>query len=459
MKRKIATVLCALLTLTALAGCGAKEETANVTKDTAAAETQVAESEQAAPAAAAAQEEGGSLTVMMSSGDYGAGMITKALETVATDMGITLEFEVIPDEQMLTVTNTKLATGNAGDIILHNFGLTDISEKDLAPLDGEWVGKITDTTYPLCVGSDGSVLKAPLGGESNMGFIYNKKVLEEAGVSLPINNYQEFIAACEQIKAAGKTPVYISNQETWTAQILLLCSMTSVFDGNADLITQLTTNQIKPKEIPQLVKLFENAISIKDLGYINDDYMSATNDMAFEALANGDCAFYAQLDSAYSSLNEFYPDRIADLGMMYIPLWDNAEDGYVLFGTATNYLSVVGGSANLDLAKAFVNKMVSEDGLTVYYDLIPGSAPYKDLTVELNANAFNREMREYAKTWPSLREFNNALYDGQPALGNFYGAFSERIQGMFSGISVEDTLDAWYDAYYADAAALRMEGF
>ena len=38
--------------------------------------------------------------------------------------------------------------------------------------------------------------------------------------------------------------------------------------------------------------------------------------------------------------------------MMYIPIWDDAADGYVLFGTATNYLSVVGNSANLELAKS-----------------------------------------------------------------------------------------------------------
>lgn len=399
------------------------------------------------------------LVVTMSSGDFGAGLITQALETVATNNGIELEFEVVPDDQMITVTNTKLATGNAGDLIVHNFGLTDISAKDLAPLNGEWVKKITATTYPLCINENGDVLKAPMGGESNMGFIYNKKVLSEAGVELPINNYEEFVAACDKILAAGKTPVYISNQESWTAQILLLCTMTTVFDGHPDLIEKLTTNQIKPNEIPELVKLFENAISLKELGYINSDYMSATNDMAFEALAEGECAFYAQLDSAYSSLNDFYPEKIEDLGMMYIPLWDDAANGYVLFGTATNYLSVVGSSENLDLAKEFVNAMVSEDGLSVYYDLIPGSAPYTDLTVELNANAFNNEMREYAKNWNSLREFNNALYDGVPALGNFYGAFSERIQGMFSGISVTDTLNAWYDAYSADAQALRLAGF
>ena len=449
MKKALAWILAAAMTTALLAGCGQGGTPASGSSPAPA-------SDNTSGSTAAGER---TLTVTMSSGDFGAGLITQALETVAANNNITLEFEVAPDDQMITVTNTKLSTGNAGDVIVHNLGLTDISAKDLAPLEGEWVDKITSTTYPMCVDESGNVLKAPLGGESNMGFLYNKKVLEEAGVTLPINNYDEFIAACQKIKDAGKTPVYISNQESWTAQILLLCTMTSVFDGNPELIQQLTTNQIKPVDGPELVTLFENALSLKELGYINEDYMSATNDMAFEALANGDCAFYAQMDSAYSSLNDFYPDQIGDLGMMYIPLWNDAADGYVLFGTATNYLSVVGASENLDLAKEFVNAMVSEDGLTVYYDLIPGTAPYTDLSVELNANAFNREMREYAESWPSLREFNNALYDGVPALGNFYGAFSEQIQGMFSGLTVEETLNAWYDAYSADAKALRLEGF
>jgi len=265
----------------------------------------------------ASAEEKAKLTVMMSSGDYGPDTIKVALGKAAEILGVELVFDVYPDDQMLNVVNTKLATGNAGDLIVHNFGLTDVSAKDLAPLSGEWTDAITTTTKPLCVDTEGNVLKAPLGGESNMGFIYNKKVLEESGVNLPINNYAEFIDACEKIKAAGFVPVYISNKEVWTAQILLLTTMTSVFANDAELIEGITTNTVKPWESEKLVKLWENALSLKDLGYINEDYMSATNDMAFEAVAYGECAFYAQLDSAYGSLAEAYPEEIGNLGMMY----------------------------------------------------------------------------------------------------------------------------------------------
>lgn len=399
------------------------------------------------------------LTVMMSSGDFGPDTIKVALGKAAEILGVELAFDVYPDDQFLNVVNTKLATGNAGDVIVHNFGLTDVSASDLAPLDGEWIEHITTTTKPLCLDPEDNVLKAPLGGESNMGFLYNKRVLEECGVEMPLNNYADFIAACEKIKAAGITPVYISNREVWTAQILLLTTMTSVFANDPDLINGITTNTVKPWESEKLVKLWENALSLKELGYINEDYMSATNDMAFEALAEGECAFYAQLDSAYGSLAESYPDEIGDLGMMYVPLWDDAADGYVLFGTAINYLSVVKNSPNADLAKEFINTMLSEEALTLYYQLSPGAVPYKGLDFDLNMSAFNREMKGYAETWPSLGDFNNSTYDGETPLEAFYGAFNEQIQGLFAGKTVQEAMESWYNAYAADAQARRVEGF
>ncbi|MBJ2355819.1 ABC transporter substrate-binding protein [Sphaerochaeta sp. S2] len=407
----------------------------------------------------AKQEKQQVLHVMMSSGDAGPGNIRKALDSAAEIMGITLQYDVIPDDQMLNVTNTRLVTGNAGDIIVHNFGLTDVSAKDLAPLSGPWVEKITSTTKPLTKDGQGNVLKAPLGGESNMGLLYNKEVLEASGVSLPIMDYGQFVTALKQVKDAGYTPVYISNKEVWTAQILLLTSMTSVFANNPDVVEGIVTNTLMPSDVPELVALWENALSLKTMGLINKDYMSATNDMALEALANGEVAFYAMLDNAYGTLKEFYPESVDAIGMMYTPLWDDVEDGYVLFGTATNYLSAVADSSNLDLAKEFINTMLTEKPLKTYYELVPGAVPYTDLGFSLNMSPFNQEMKEYAKMLPSLGDFNNSTYNGETPLEPFYGKFNEQIQGLFAGLSVEEALERWYEAYAADAQARRVPGF
>ena len=438
MKKALSILLTASLAVSCLAGCGKSDkpdEKKTKSKD------------------------GDTLRIMMSSGDFGADTIKPALEKAAEVMGVKLEYDVIPDDQMLNVVNTQLATGNADDVILHNFGLTDISSKDLAPLEGDWTGKITSTTKPLCVDDSDQILKAPLGGESNMGLLYNKEVLEKSGVKMPLKNYAEFMDACQKIKAAGYTPVYISNKEVWTAQILLMTSMTTVFTDNDELIQKITTNQIKPVDVPELKKLWENAVSLRDKGYINEDYMSATNDMAFEALANGECAFYAQMDNAYGTLAEGYPDQVENIGMSYTPLWDDEKDAYVLFDAATNYMSVSASSQNLEKAKEFVNTVLTEEPLTVYYNTNPGSVPYEDLGFELNTNAFNKEMREYAEELPRYGTFNNNSYNGEVPLEAFYGAFSEQIQGLYSGKSVEDAMESWYHAYASDAQARKAEGF
>lgn len=459
MKKLVAMFLACSLAVCGLVGCGGEDGT-QANSDTGQNESNGVESQGEETVGGETQQAGGQkLRIMMSSGDFGADTIKPALEKAAEIMGITIEYDVIPDDQMLNVANTQLATGNADDIILHNFGLSDVSAKDLAPLEGAWTEQITSTTKPLCVDENGNVLKAPLGGESNMGLLYNKKVLEASGVTLPLNNYSEFIEACEKIKAAGYTPVYISNKEVWTAQILLLTSMTSIFANDPELIQQIITNQIQPKDVPELVKLWENAVSLKDLGYINSDYMSATNDMAFEALVDGECAFYAQMDNAYGTLATAYPDQVADIGMTYTSLWDDEANGYVLFDSATNYLSAVAANENVELAKEFINTVLTQDVLTVYYDVNPGSVPYDNLGYELNTNPFNKEMREYAENMARYGTFNNNSYDGSTPLEAFYGAFNEQIQGLFSGKSVEEAMDSWYNAYASDANARRVEGF
>ena len=139
MKKTIAFIMAMTLAAGSLAGCG------NNSSEKKENEKSGGESE---------------LRIMMSSGDFGADTIKPSLEKAAEIMGISLEYDVIPDDQMLNVLNTQLSTGNANDVILHNFGVTDVSSKDLAPLEGEWTDKITSTTKPLCVDENGNVLKA-----------------------------------------------------------------------------------------------------------------------------------------------------------------------------------------------------------------------------------------------------------------------------------------------------------
>lgn len=55
-------------------------------------------------------------------------------------------------------------------------------------------------------------------GNSVEGLVYNKKVLADAGVSVPIKTVTEFFEACKKIKAKGKIPFYVNFGAQWPLQ-------------------------------------------------------------------------------------------------------------------------------------------------------------------------------------------------------------------------------------------------
>ena len=144
---------------------------------------------------------------------------------------------------------------------------------------------------------------------------------------------------------------------------------------------------------------------------------------------------------------------------MWIPLWDDESDQVVTVGQAGNFLSVPADNPNADLAKEFVNTLLSKDVLQKYYELLPGISPYKDLGFDLEQGSLGDELLSYATDNNLYSDYQSTLVDGKAVLNGFYGNFSDRIQGLIAGKSVQDTLDDWYNAYAEEAKARNAEGF
>lgn len=409
-----------------------------------------------------AGEKKDTLTIMMSAGDGGSAALKDVLGKAADIMNIELEYSTFPDDQFLNVVNTKGATQNLDDIIFTAANLPDIPYQEFAPLEGEWIEKVSDTTAPFIVNPDDGnddVLLAPIGAESNYGLIYNKKVLEDADVELPILNYDGFLEACEKIKATGVTPVYVSNKESWTAQILLQASFTGILENKEGLVDGLATNTIKPQEVPEIVKLWDNVAKLKDKGYVNEDCLSATHEMAKEVISNGDAAFYAATDSVYGEIMNEFPELVGDVGMTICPMWDDEKDAFIAKSTSCKRIAVNKNSEKIELAKEFINTCMSEPVLKAYYEALPGLAPFKDLRYELSMSPWNEEMQMMEGTIPVKADWGNQPYDGELKFGEFWGDFTLRGQSLFAGVSAEEALTQWYEAYAESAKAKRLEGF
>ena len=262
----------------------------------------------------------------------------------------------------------------------------------------------------------------------------------------------------EKIKETGATPLYISAQEQWTPQILLLGSFTTTL-LKGTVVDDLIANRVKPQDTEEIVKIWDNVHALQDKGIINEDYKSATHEMGKKAVANGEAAFYAVTDGAYGEISTEYPDLIDGVGLTTVPMWDNAEDAFVMANRSVRCIAVSKNSKNIDLAKEFVNTCITEEVMKTYYELSPGAAPYNDLGFELPMSSWNEELAQLAENLPSYGDWCNALYDGVPKLNPFFGEFDLRVQSMFTGKSTEEAVTEWYDKYAEDAKAKRVDGF
>lgn len=65
---------------------------------------------------------------------------------------------------------------------------------------------------------DGKIYGLPLAGYAE-GFFYNKKIFKDAGVDVP-KTWDEFLKACEAIKAKGFTPIALAGKDAWVINML-----------------------------------------------------------------------------------------------------------------------------------------------------------------------------------------------------------------------------------------------
>lgn len=379
------------------------------------------------------KEEGGKTLSMMLATTWNTDALAKGISMYEEATGNKIEVEAVPDDQLTDLIKTRLATStDVPDIYAGN---TLYMDNYFEPLDGEWIDKLTPQFLEGKYRStDGNVYGAPYGSCTLLGLIYNKKILEENEIEVPIMNYTDWMAACETLKSAGVTPVSLSNKEVWTSPILREDQFPTCF--TEEELDSFIKGELAYKDIPRLKQVFTNMLSLKEKNYINEDHMSTTMDMALEDVATGECAMTPAGDWSYSVVQTNFPDEADNIGMMPIPIMDDSI--YVNISHSSKYLWVPksGKSNDVETAKDFVDFILSDETMKAMYEVEPGISPMQDLDVKMTP--WGEEMLGYTETIPYVPVVKE--------LSNFNcGDGGVPIQSMYSGKSVEETLEAWYE--------------
>jgi ABC-type glycerol-3-phosphate transport system substrate-binding protein len=158
--------------------------------------------------------------------------------------------------------------------------------------------------------------------------IYNKQIFADQGIEVP-ETYDELIAACDRLKAAGVTPFYGTFKDPWTvAQGWFDYTVGGQVDV-ADFFEKLNEEgtDVGPGSEVSFEKTFAEPVErmqqlIDD--YANPDAASKAYGDGNLAFANGAAAMYLQGPWAFGEIAKTAPDL--DLGTFPLPMTDDPDD-------------------------------------------------------------------------------------------------------------------------------------
>lgn len=158
--------------------------------------------------------------------------------------------------------------------------------------------------------------------------IYNKRIFEEQGLEVP-QTYDELIAVCDKLTAAGITPFYATLKDPWTvAQGWFDYTVGGEVDV-ADFYDKLNDlgAEVGPDSPVSFEKTFAEPVDrMKDLidNYTNADAASKAYGDGNLAFAQGQAAMYLQGPWAFGEIAKTDPDL--DLGTFPLPMTDDPDD-------------------------------------------------------------------------------------------------------------------------------------
>ena len=273
----------------------------------------------------------GDVTITFSTNVVGAK--AEALEAACRDFeeetGYTVDFQA-PGESYEELMKTKMSANELPDVFTtHGWSVARYSDYLMPVNDLDWASDINGQIKPVITDSEGNMYVLPIDMDI-AGIICNMTVLEEAGVNPDeIKTWDDFAAACDKIKAAGKTPIHMGGKDSWTIGQYFDWAAPSYYitdeaASHADELKDGTFDTAVWEEVAGMLDKWVKA------GYFNEDVLTADYNADVQALAQDEAAFCFYGNSGIVDTLAVNPD--ANLGMMPIPAASASDEPSLIAG-------------------------------------------------------------------------------------------------------------------------------
>ncbi|MCM3784753.1 extracellular solute-binding protein [Neobacillus mesonae] len=271
----------------------------------------------------------------------------------------------------------------------------------LEDLSGEpWVDDIIDVAKEPMT-KDGKLYGQPIGLEG-YGFIYNKDLFEQAGITELPKTLSELEAAAQQLQDAGIVPFANGYQEWW---VLGNHNANIPFAHQPDPVAFIDGLNEGTEKIPGN-PIFEEWIGLLDLtlAYSNKNPLTTDYNAQVTLFATGEAAMMQQGNWTQVQIDGINPDL--NLGILPMPIGEDPEVYDKLFvGVPNNYV-INKNSEVKEEAKDFLEWLVTSDAgkryMTEEFKFIPA---FKSVTADaevlgdLAAEIINYSDQDKALSW------------------------------------------------------------
>ena len=287
------------------------------------------------------------------------------------------------------LVKTRLSTGSMEDVFQYNSGslMNNLNPtKNLLPLgDESYVKDFTDP-FKLAVTAtaDKKIYGAPWGAGNGGGIMYNKKVYDQLGLSIP-QTWDQFMANSQKIKAAGKTAVLQTYGTTWTSQLFMLGDFANINATDPQWADKWTSNKTNYESQPGLGG-FQDTEDVFKAGFVNSDAASLTVDNGLKMLAKGDAVQYPILSGNITTVQQNSPDLVKDLGFFPIPTRLGSKSTLTTWVPNALYIPTTTKGANLEAAKAFIAYTEGADGCKAQLSAFSPNGPFGMSTCKPSGN-------------------------------------------------------------------------
>ena len=289
------------------------------------------------------------------------------------------------------IIKTRLSTGDMDDVFVYNNGSLLQAIKpatNLVPLgDQPWAHDI-DKLFAASSTVDGKLYGGPVGTAFGGGVLYNIPIYKKLHLHVP-TTWAQFMRNSAAIKKAGIVPVEqtYAADATWTSQLFVLGDYHNVQQQVPDFAKQYTAGKDKYATTPAALAGFQHMQQVKDAGYFNKDFASASLNDGLKAVATGTAAQYPQLGGSASAFDQVAPGKANDVGFFALPGPDSSSNGMTVWpGTSALYIPKTTEGDKLALAKKFIAFAATQAGCNAYIKGAPPEGPFLSKACKLPTN-------------------------------------------------------------------------